>query len=227
MDQIKDPEGKTITGENAEEYVEKYLAQEIKVEKMPVVGSDGKRRLKAKARIMMVPEHLRIRAERYRKEVNEYAGRYGLDPELLYAVIHTESYFNPLAISPVPAFGLMQLVPKAGAMDAYRYLYNEKKLLSAAYLYNPVNNIMLGATYLYLLQNRYLAGVEDLNKRRLLSIAAYNWGPGNIRKYIVRKNKVDDLDRRELMEIINRVAPVETRDYIRKVQKRMGLYREM
>lgn len=226
-DQIKDPEGKTINQENSKEYVEKYVAPEIKVEKKPVVAKDGIPRLKATVKIKMVPEHLRIRAEKYKNQVNTYANKYELDPALIYAVIHTESYFNPLAKSYIPAYGLMQLVPKSGAMDAYYYLYNEKKLLPPDYLYNPDNNVMLGATYLHLLHSIYLADIKDQSNRKTLSIAAYNWGPGRIKNKIANKNEIDKLNNGEVFELINKTAPRETRDYVRKVQERMELYRAM
>ncbi len=226
-DQIKDPEGKTITQKNSCEYVEKYVAPEMKIEKKPVVAKDGIPRIKVTVKVMMVPEHLRVRAERYRNQVNKYAVKYDLDPALIYAVIHTESYFNPLAKSYIPAYGLMQLVPKSGAMDAYYYLYKEKKLLSPDYLFNPDNNVMLGATYLHILHSIYLAEIKDRSNRQTLSIAAYNWGVGRIKNKIVKKNKVDSLSNGEVLELINKTAPRETRDYVRKVQERMELYGEM
>jgi membrane-bound lytic murein transglycosylase C len=226
-DQIKDPEGRTVTKENAEKFVEKYVAPEMQVEEKPVVAKDGVPRVKVKVRVKMVPEHLRIRAERYKTQVNKYAEKYGLDPALIYAVIHTESYFNPLAKSYIPAYGLMQLVPKSGAMDAYYYLHKKKKLLSPDYLYEPNNNIMLGATYFHVLYSIYLADIQDQSKRLSLSIAAYNWGPGNIKNKIVRKHEVDRLSNDEVIKLIDRVAPKETRDYIRRVKKRMALYRNM
>jgi len=226
-DQIKDPEGKTITQKNVREYVEKYVAPEVKIGKKPVVAKDGIPRIKITVKLKMVPEHLRIRAKKYKGQVNKYAKKYGLDPALIYAVIHTESYFNPLAKSYIPAYGLMQLVPKSGAMDAYYYLYKEKKILPPDYLYNPDNNVMLGATYLHILQSIYLADIKDPFNRQTLSIAAYNWGPGRIKNKIIRNNKVDSLSNSEVIELISKVAPRETRDYVRKVQERMALYGNM
>lgn len=226
-DQIKDPEGKIIDKKNSEEYVEKYVAPELKVEEKPVVAKDGVPRLKVTVKVKMVPEHLRIRAERYKGYVDKYAGEYSLDPALVYAVIHTESYFNPRAESHIPAYGLMQLVPASGAMDAYYYLYNEKKLLEAEYLYIPENNVMLGATYLHILLTKYMANVHDPANRQTLSIAAYNWGTGRIQRNIVKNHEVDNLNNGEVIGLINKVAPKETRDYVQRVSKRMELYRGM
>jgi membrane-bound lytic murein transglycosylase C len=223
-DQIKDPEGKTVTEKNADKYVEKYVAPEMKVEEKPVVAKDGIPRVKVTVKVKMVPDHLRIRAEKYKDQVTKFSSEYNLDPALIYALIHTESYFNPLAKSYIPAFGLMQLVPKSGAMDAYYYLHKEKKLLPSDYLYNSDNNIMLGSTYFHILSSIYLKKIDNESNKESLSIAAYNWGPGNIKNKIVKKHDLDTLSNDEVIDLINKEAPKETRDYIRKVKKRMVLY---
>ncbi|MBI4683317.1 MAG: transglycosylase SLT domain-containing protein [Nitrospirae bacterium] len=226
-DQIKDPEGKKVTKENVEKFVEKHVAPEIKVEEKPVVAKDGVPRVKVTVKVQMVPEHLKVRAEKYKEQVNNYAAKYNLDPALIYALIHTESYFNPLAKSYIPAFGLMQLVPKSGAMDAYYYLHKEKKILEPEYLYDPGNNVMLGATYYHILNSIYLAEVKEDSNKESLSIAAYNWGPGNIKTKIIGKHNVDNMTDDEVVAIINKTAPQETIDYVSRVKTRKGLYKSM
>lgn len=226
-DQIKDSEGNTVTEKNSDQYVKKHVVPEMQVEEEPVVAKDGKPRLKVKVKIKMVPEHLRIRAEKYKDQVNQYSEKYKLEPALIYAVIHTESFFNPLAKSWVPAYGLMQLVPRYGALEAYEYLYHEEKLLPYEYLYNPDNNIMLGATYLYILQSNYLGGIKNGSNRQILSVASYNWGPTRVIKKIVKKHNVDQLSEEETVRLINQVAPKETQDYVERIQKRMLIYRNM
>jgi membrane-bound lytic murein transglycosylase C len=225
--QVKDPEGQPVTPQNVTRYVKKHVTPKIVVEDKPVVGKDGKQRIKVTARIKMIPEHLEIRAGKFKPQVKKYADKYNLDPALVFAVIHTESYFNPLAKSWVPAYGLMQLVPRYGAMEAYHYLYNEKKLLPADYLYNPDNNIMLGATYLHLLDAKYFGGVKNKANRQSLCIAAYNSGPTRLKKKVVSKYDVDNMDNGEFVEVIRKVVPEETKSYILKVQKRVALYEGM
>ncbi len=226
-DQIKDPEGKNVTKENAGEYVEKHVTTKMKVEEKPVVAKDGVPRVKVTVKVKMVPQHLRIRAEKYKSQVNSYAAQYSIDPALIYALIHTESYFNPLAKSYIPAYGLMQLVPKSGAMDAYYYLHKKKKILPGEYLYDPDNNVKLGSTYFHILNSIYLKQLKNVENREALSIAAYNWGIGNIKKKIIDKNNVDTLSRKEVVALIDKTAPKETRDYVRRVEKRKAIYQSM
>jgi soluble lytic murein transglycosylase-like protein len=96
--------------------------------------------------------------------IAEAAGRYRLEPRMIKAVMETESGFNPMAVSPVGALGLMQLMPavaeELGAVDAM----------------DPRQNIMAGARYL-----RQLLDAHDGNVR--LALASYNAGPGNVAKY--------------------------------------------
>ena len=55
------------------------------------------------------------------------------DPPVVFAVIHTESYYNPKARSGAPAYGLMQLVPTSGGRAAYRYVYKKDQVLPPSY----------------------------------------------------------------------------------------------
>jgi len=197
------------------------------VSKKLIIGKDKKPRIRVAVIIKMVPRHLEIRASKYKSQVKKYADKYKLSPALLFAVIHTESYFNPLAKSWVPAYGLMQLVPRYGAIEAYQFLYGEKKLLSAKYLYNPKNNVMLGATYFHLLDGRYFGKVKNQKNRWSLCIAAYNCGPTRVTKKILRKYNIDNMTNEELVKLIRKVLPKETKDYIVRVQKRMMLYEGM
>lgn len=150
-------------------------------------------------------------ASRYRADVMAESARYNLAPSLLYAIIQTESSFNPRARSPVPAFGLMQLVPKSGGMDAYEHVYGEKLLLDPEYLYEPSNNVELGAAYLDVLNSRYLRLITNDDNRLLCTIAAYNTGAGNVARSFTGRTSVAEAAR-----IINGMTPDEVYEHLRE-----------
>ena len=93
------------------------------------------------------------------------AARHGLRPELLHSVIKVESNYDPYAVSPKGAQGLMQLIPdtarRFGVGDAF----------------NPLENIEGGARYL-----RYLLNLYGENNWPLV-LAAYNAGEAAVAKY--------------------------------------------
>jgi soluble lytic murein transglycosylase-like protein len=100
----------------------------------------------------------------YAELIQEAAARYGLDAALIRAVMKTESAFDPRAVSPVGAMGLMQLMP-ALAKD-----------MGVKNPYDPRENVMAGAKYLSRLLETHRGNVA-------LTLASYNAGPGNVRKY--------------------------------------------
>jgi len=63
------------------------------------------------------------RAKPYFALVKQQIKRFELSTSLVFAVIHTESYFNPKAQSQVPAYGLMQIVPTTAGVDVNRFLF--------------------------------------------------------------------------------------------------------
>jgi soluble lytic murein transglycosylase-like protein len=87
-----------------------------------------------------------------------------LPPELVAAVVNTESKFKPTARSQRGAVGLMQLVPRTG------------KWMGARNLADPTQNIQAGTKYL-----RYLSDRFDGDQQKI--IAAYNAGEGNVRRF--------------------------------------------
>jgi transglycosylase-like protein with SLT domain len=100
----------------------------------------------------------------YEDLIQEAALAYKLDPDLIRAVVRTESSFNPIAVSPVGALGLMQLMP-ALAQE-----------LGVDNPLDPRQNVMGGAKYL-----RQLLDAHGGNLR--LTLASYNAGPGNVKRY--------------------------------------------
>ena len=174
------------------------------------------------------------RASRMLPLAKAYAAQVGLSPALVMAIIHTESSFNPLARSPIPAFGLMQIVPTSAGRDITEYMHGEQQLLSADYLYDPDQNVQAGTIYLHLLNNRYFKDVRDPESRLYLAIAAYNTGPGNVSKAIANSNKLADANRvanrMSAQQIYDRLMAnlpaTETKNYLRKVTSRQKHYQE-
>ena len=222
--QVKTKTGETVTPQNVKEFVQEEVLPAAKAEPEPLKSKDGVERVKVSVVIPMVPNHLRVRAEQYLPAARKYCDRYKEDLPLIMAVIQTESYFNPLAKSHIPAYGLMQLVPKYGGRDAYKYVYKKDKMPEPAYLYIPENNLLLGTAYLHLLRDNYFYGIRDPKKREYLMVAAYNGGVGRVIKRMLRKYKIPQMSPSEVYDALRKEMPDETRDYLAKVTSRKSNY---
>jgi membrane-bound lytic murein transglycosylase C len=185
-------------------------------------------------RIAMPPNSILKRAQKYSHIIKEENKNNNLSEELIHAIIHTESSFNPLARSYIPAFGLMQIVPKSAGIDAYYHLYGKKKILSSRYLYNPTNNIKLGATYLKILYYEYLKDIKDPNNRLQCTIAAYNTGTGNVAKAFIKNGNIKEaakiintLNSAQVYKRMMKKLPYkETRKYLFKVNRNLKFYKK-
>ncbi len=222
--QLRDSQGRTVTEKDADRFA-KELSAKATVDPKPVVGADGKARIKVKVKVPMVEGHLKVRAERYSDPVNQAAARLGLDPALVFSVIHTESAFNPLAQSSAGAYGLMQLLPKQGAHEAYRWLHKKEKVITPEDLYDPATNIALGAAYLAILSGTNFAQAKIPETKQVLSIAAYNCGPTRLKKSVVNGHPLVTMKPDEAAQLVAAKAPDETKKYLVRVRERMGLYR--
>ena len=124
-------------------------------------------------------DSLRRQAERYRPYVEKYAAQYSLSPDLIYAIIYTESDFDPDLISNRSAHGLMQVVPQTAGGEVHRWLGREGRP-SRSMLLHPETNIKYGTAYMHLLHTRYLNAINDPQSREYCAIAAYNIGTGGM-----------------------------------------------
>ncbi|MBK5258709.1 MAG: lytic transglycosylase domain-containing protein [Thermoanaerobaculia bacterium] len=96
--------------------------------------------------------------------IAEASAKHGVDPRLVAAVTRRESAYNPNAISPVGASGLMQLMPATA------------KFLGVTDVFDARQNIHGGTRYLRTLLDTFNGDLD-------LTLAAYNAGPGAVRKY--------------------------------------------
>jgi hypothetical protein len=119
------------------------------------------------------------RARQYEPVIQEASKTYGVDAELIRAVIRAESNFKNESTSPKGAMGLMQIMPETA------------KDLGIRNAYDPRENIMGGTRYLKNLLERYRDDVPT-------ALAAYNWGMGNVER---RPEKLP----RETRVYINRI----------------------
>ena len=96
--------------------------------------------------------------------IDEASAAYGVSADLVKAVIQTESAFNPVAVSPVGALGLMQLMPVTAAY------------LGVADPFDPRQNVHGGVKYLSMLLDRFNGNVA-------LALAGYNAGPTAVARH--------------------------------------------
>ena len=231
--QVETRDGKAVTPENAQKFAsEVALGSTIKREE--VTGEDGKKRISISTSFPLVPDHIKRRAEEFKALIQRESKRFNLDPRLVFATVHTESYFNPKARSGAPAYGLMQLVPTSGARSAYLHVYKEDKLLTPDYLYQPKNNVELGAGLLNLMLTKDFKSIKNQKSRVYCAIAGYNTGPGNVARCFAGKRDIP-----KAIMLINQMTPEqvfnrlrtnlpfeETRTYIVTVTEKMPLYEE-
>ena len=114
--------------------------------------------------INMSSKTLHRKAKPYSKSIKKYAKRYGVEANLIKAIMTVESCYKQTARSPKDAQGLMQLIPKT----AERFGVTDS--------YNADQNIRGGTNYLRVLRKRYKGNL-------IKAIAAYNAGEGAVDKY--------------------------------------------
>lgn len=143
------------------------------------------------------------------------AKEFGIEPEILLAVARAESNFKPDVTSPAGAMGLFQFVPSTftWVLESIKGPY---KKAENADPYNPETSARCGAWYLKYLIRKYCNRQKEPDY--ILSLMAYNWGEGNLQKYLRAEPDMVVLKSELILNL-----PSETFKYIRKV---IGFYRE-
>ncbi|MGL4453958.1 MAG: lytic transglycosylase domain-containing protein [Sarcina sp.] len=143
----------------------------------------------------------------YSNSIEKYSAEYNLEPNLVKAVIKTESSYNPMAVSNMGAYGLMQITDQTGYYIASNIGMGD---FNQPMLYNPDVNIQMGCWYLRNLINEF----GNVNT----ALAAYNAGRGNVAKWL--KNPEYSSNQEELTKIPFK----ETANYVKKVNFYEKLY---
>lgn len=153
---------------------------------------------------------------------------------LIMAIMHSESAFNPQAKSSVPAYGLMQIVPRTAGHDVNKLMRNIDKPMAVNDLYVPQINVETGSAYLKILDTRYLKAISNDQSRLYCTIASYNTGAGNVARVF---NKDNSRNINRAAKVINQLTPDqvyqqlmanlpydETKHYLERVYSRIALY---
>ena len=143
----------------------------------------------------------------YAGYVEKYCAVYDIDPNLAYAVIHTESGFDSNAVSPLGACGLMQLMP-----ETFEWLRSKDEGEAGPYtdIFDPETNIRYGVYFLSLLSSEF--GDEKL------AIAAYHAGMGRVSQWL--SDEMLSSDGKTLDTIPFR----DTEHYVHKVERAKKIY---
>ncbi len=138
--------------------------------------------------------------------------RNGLNPYMVASLIRQESEFNPRAISPANAYGLMQLLPSVGRQMAKQEGVSPH--LEADALLDPTINIKLGTTYLKQTLDKF-GGHQEY------AFAAYNAGDSRVTDWQAASSYTG------LDEFVESIPFTETRDYVQAIIRNEQIYKEL
>ena len=145
--------------------------------------------------------------------VSMYSDEYGVDENLVFAVIKAESNFQEDAVSHKDALGLMQIMKETAEDVARKYNIEIDFNNSEREILNAQNNIKIGTKYLAVLLEKY--------KNIEVAVAAYNAGIGTVDNWIEKGIiKSDGSD-------IENIPYKETNNYVRKILRNYKIYQDL
>lgn len=147
----------------------------------------------------------------YEREINLYADQYNLDPNLIAAVIYVESRFNPEAVSPKGARGLMQIMP-----DTARWIASEISIdkFNNDMLFEPGINLEIGSWYLSTL-------IKQFDGNLPVALASYNGGRSRVTRWLNEGTWDGSVDE------VHNIPIRETRNYVEKVLNARDRYQNL
>lgn len=144
--------------------------------------------------------------KKYENEISAVCTEFDIPKYTMYALVNTESSFKPDAVSHAGAVGLTQILPSTA-----EYICVKNNLDYSTFdLFNPKDNLYLGAMYLRYLLNRF--------DSTYTAIAAYNAGETVVRSWL--KDNRYSYDQIDLYNIPYK----ETRNYIKKIKNNEKTY---
>lgn len=145
------------------------------------------------------PHYKKYDTHAFDDEIEDAADEYKVDRKLVKAIIQVESGFNPEAVSPSNAIGLMQLKASTSGCDAYRYK-GKRGCPDDDDLLDPETNIDLGTAYISALQRQQLNWINDPLTRRYATEIAYANGAGALLRTF-------SSNRQTAIQMINQLTP--------------------
>ncbi|MBU9817580.1 transglycosylase SLT domain-containing protein [Rahnella sp. C60] len=145
------------------------------------------------------PHYKKYDTHAWDDEIEDAADEYKVDRKLVKAIIEVESGFNPGAVSPSNAIGLMQLKASTSGCDAYRYK-GKRGCPDDDDLRDPETNIDLGTAYISALQRQQLNWINDPVTRRYATEVAYANGAGALLRTF-------SSNRQTAIQMINQLTP--------------------
>ena len=148
----------------------------------------------------------------YARLVEAETGKHRLDPNMLWAIMRTESAYRPDAVSAVDATGLMQIMPYTG-----RLISQAMKLKGHKHhmLFEPSHNLRMSGWYLRQVMDKF-------NDQVPLVAAAYNGGPHRVARWLKRRGRGMMMD-----EFIEEIPFRQSRLYAKKVIRLVALYQRV
>jgi soluble lytic murein transglycosylase len=142
--------------------------------------------------------------------LKRFASANALDPYMVASLIRQESEFNPAAVSPKNALGLMQLLPSVG-----RGVAKQEKLkhFSPQQLFTPAVNLQLGTKYFRSMVDQF-GGFE-------YALAAYNAGDYRVKDWQANGKY------RDIQEFVESIPFTETREYVQAIMRNANVYRQL
>ncbi len=173
----------------------------------------------SRTQISMTPVAYPLLSANLRNMIQKISQSNSFLAHFAHAIIRQESRFDPKALSPAGAQGLMQLMPATAEQEVkkLRDVKGTKSLLKGS-LYTVEKNVCLGVSHI-----KHL--LQEFNGSLVLTIAAYNAGKKAVREWIELFGDPTD-PKIDIIDWIELIPYAETRNYVQRVMENFIVYQE-